>query len=120
VRSNGSGWREYIDLEHNICYSPANHWNALTDGNWKYVFHALDGEEQLFHLSSDPHELTDLAGDAGYEGELRRWRGRLIEHFAERGEPFLKNGKLGLRPEGMAHSPNFPHISPWGESARMG
>jgi hypothetical protein len=48
---------------------------------------------------------------------LRRWRGRLIAHFAERGAPFLKNGKLGLRPEGMAHSLNFPHTSAWGESA---
>jgi arylsulfatase A-like enzyme len=108
VRTQGSGWREYIDLEHNICYSPENHWNALTDGRWKYIFHALNGEEQLFHVEADPHELNDLAGDTRHEGELRRWRNRLIEHFVERGEPFLKNGKLGLRPEGMMTSPLFP------------
>ena len=108
VRNDGRGWREYIDLEHNICYSPSNHWNALTDGKWKYIFHAPDGEEQLFHLENDPHELHDLAGDTSHESQLRLWRGRLIDHFAERGEPFLKNGKLGLRPEGMPHSPNFP------------
>lgn len=110
VRSNGEGWREYIDLEHDVCYSPRNHWNALTDGRWKYIFHALDGEEQLFHLERDPHELEDLAGDAGHGAELREWRGRLVAHFAERGEPFLKNGELAARPKGMLRSPNYPGI----------
>jgi len=32
VRNQGKGWREHIDLEHNVCYNPDNHWNALTDG----------------------------------------------------------------------------------------
>lgn len=108
VRSNGKGWREYIDLEHDFCYSLQNHWNALTDGHWKYIFHAYDGQEQLFHLDSDPHELHDLAGDVARQPELRLWRGRLIEHFAERGEPFIENGRLGLRPKPMMRGPNFP------------
>jgi arylsulfatase A-like enzyme len=105
---NPGGWREYIDLEHNICYSPENHWNALTDGRWKYIFHALHGEEQLFDLEHDPYELEDLAADRRYDAELRRWRQRLIEHFSERGEPFLRNGRLVPRPEGMTCSPHFP------------
>ena len=108
VKGGGAGWREFIDLEHNICYSPGNHWNALTDGRWKYIFHARDGEEQLFHLEKDPQELMDLAGDGAHSGELRRWRSRLLAHFEERGEPFLKNGNLGLRPESMMTSPLFP------------
>lgn len=44
------GWRPWIDLEHNVCCSASNHWNALTDGRQKYIFHARDGEEQLFDL----------------------------------------------------------------------
>ena len=36
------------------------------------------------------------------------WRQRLIDRFSERGEPFLKNGKLALRPKGLMLSPNFP------------
>ena len=36
-------WRPWIDLEHDICYAPENHWNALTDGKWKFIFHARDG-----------------------------------------------------------------------------
>ena len=108
VETNGKGWREYIDLEHDVCYSPENHWNALTDGRWKYIFHAFNGDEQLFHLDNDPHELQDLAGEATHIGELLRWRQRLVEHLGERGEPFVKNGKLGLRPEGMLTGPSFP------------
>ncbi len=111
VKSGGAGWREFIDLEHDICYDRANHWNALTDGRSKYIFHALDGEEQLFDLEQDPHELTDLAPLTGYEAELRRWRQRMVAHFEERGEPFLRNGKLAPRPESMAHSPLFPRNS---------
>ena len=108
VRSGGSGWREYIDLEHNVCYSPDNHWNALTDGRSKYIFHARDGAEQFFNLERDPHEINDLAGDTAFGAEVRRWRQRMIDHFAERGAPFLVSGRLGLRPESMMTSPNFP------------
>jgi arylsulfatase A-like enzyme len=108
IRNDGRGWREWIDLEHNICYNPSNHWNGLTDGRWKYIFHAQDGEEQLFHLEEDPLELTDLASDARHEATLRRWRGRLVEHLSERGNEFVANGKLALRPKGKMLSPHFP------------
>ena len=108
VRGGGAGWREYIDLEHNICYSPDNHWNALTDGHWKYIFHARDGAEQLFDLDRDPHELDDVGPDPRHGSELRRWRGRLLKHFEERDAPFLVNGRLGLRPESQMTSPHFP------------
>ncbi len=103
-----ASWREYIDLEHDICYSPGNHWNGLTDGRWKYIFHARDGHEQLFNLQRDPNELTDLASDAGHDSELRRWRGRLLTHLEERGAPYVVNGRIGLRPEGQLYSPNYP------------
>ncbi len=108
IRNNGKGWREYIDLEHNICYSPDNHWNALTDGRQKYIFHARDGAEQLFDLRTDPHELEDHSADATHAADLSRWRQRLIDHLSERGAPFVRNGRLGLRPEGMMTSPLFP------------
>jgi arylsulfatase A-like enzyme len=108
VRQRGEGWREYIDLEHNITYSPENHWNGLSDGRTKYIFHARDGEEQLFDLAADPQELVDLAGDAAQGERLRLWRGRMVEHLAERGEDFVKGGKLALRPKGLLTSPRFP------------
>ena len=39
---------------------------------------------------------------------VQQWRGRLVAHFEERGEPFLKNGQLAPRPDRMLYSPNYP------------
>ena len=65
------------------------------------------GEEQLFDLR-DRAEISDLAGDAAHAGELRRWRGRMVDHLSERGEKWVKGGKLALRPENMMTGVNFP------------
>lgn len=110
VTGQGDPWREYVDLEHDICYSPANHWSALTDGRMKYIFHARDGEEQLFNLEEDPGEERDLAGEAVYTEALRAWRSRLIAHLEARGEEWVKDGKLCFRPTSILHSPNYPGI----------
>jgi choline-sulfatase len=112
VKTKGEGWREYIDLEHDICYSAANHWNGLTDGKWKYLYHAMDGEEQLFHLEQDPNELRDLVGIPEHEAQLELWRGRLVAHLEERGPTWVRKGKLIPRPQGMVLSPNFPGYAP--------
>ncbi|MBM3333070.1 arylsulfatase [Candidatus Sumerlaeota bacterium] len=111
ARGNLSSWRKYIDLEHDICYGPENHWSALTGGRTKYIFNCWSGEEQLFDLEHDPHELNDLAGDASHQGQLREWRERLVAHLAPRGERFVRNGKLMLRRESNLYSPNFPGCS---------
>ncbi|MEN6532224.1 MAG: sulfatase/phosphatase domain-containing protein, partial [Bryobacteraceae bacterium] len=108
TRGRTEGWRPWIDLEHDVCYAPENHWNALTDGRFKYIFHARDGEEQLFDLEHDPAEMVDLAGDPAHQATLRTWRGRMIEHLSVRGERFVANGKLALRPERYLYSPYYP------------
>jgi arylsulfatase A-like enzyme len=102
VRSSGE-WREYIDLEHDVCYSPTNHWNALTDGRRKYIFHAQTGAEQFFDLERDPHELTERTGP-----ELAVWRERLVKHLTVRGREWVLDGKLLARPNRQLYSPNFP------------
>jgi len=108
ARGKSDDWREYIDLEHNVCYGVTNHWNGLTDGKWKYIFHAYDGEEQLFHLQADPHELHNLAAAPEHAKTLELWRARLVAHLAERGENWVKDGKLQVRKQGTMFSPNFP------------
>lgn len=108
VRGKADGWRPWIDLEHDVCYAPENHWNALTDGRWKYIYHALDGQQQLFDLAADPCELNDLASDPAHAATLRLWRSRLVEHFAERGAPFLANGDLVPRPQRLLYGPHYP------------
>jgi arylsulfatase len=102
------GWRPFIDLEHGICYSPQNHWNALTDGREKYIYHAYDGAEQFFDLLRDPKELNDLASDPESAARVAGWRNRMIAHLSPRGEAWVKNGGLVPRPQNMPTSPNFP------------
>jgi len=106
VRGETGGWRPWLDLEHGRCYGPENHWNALTDGRWKYIYHAHLGEEQLFDLENDPHELVDLAQTNA--AETATWRQRMIEHLSVRGEQFVKDGKLVVREESLLYGPNYP------------
>jgi arylsulfatase A-like enzyme len=101
-------WRDHIDLEHGVCYSQENNWNGFTDGKTKYNYHAFHGEEQLFRLDQDPHELHDLSGDPAASAELRKWRQRLVDHLSVRGDNWVKNGKLQTRTEPIPRSPNFP------------
>lgn len=103
-----NGWREYLELEHDVCYSPTVHWNALTDGHVKYIFHAYDGQEQLFNLDDDPYECNDLASNSAHGNLLRQWRARMVKELAPRGEAYVKNGALALRRERMPLSPNYP------------
>lgn len=108
IRGKTEGWRKFIDLEHDICYGKNNHWSALTDGKWKYIYHAMDGEEQLFDLGNDPAEVTDLAGDTAHTATLQQWRSRLVEYLEPRGVEWVKNGKLVPRPQSIKLSPNYP------------
>ena len=111
VRGKTADWRKYIDLEHGACYSPENHWNALTDGRQKYIFFTRSGEEQFFDLDKDPGEVYNLSSDPVYQNQVREWRGRLVNYLAERGEHFVKDGKLMLRPDADIYSPNYPGCS---------
>ncbi|MGQ9729860.1 MAG: arylsulfatase [Candidatus Zipacnadales bacterium] len=108
VRGNASGWREAIDLEHARCYWPENQWTGLTDGNYKYIYYAPTGQQELFDLRNDPGELHNLAQNPAYAALVGEWRRRMIEHLAERGEPYVMNGDLGLRPQAMLTGPNYP------------
>ena len=108
VAKDGAGWREWIDLEHDVCYAPENQWNALTDGREKYIFHAREGEEMLFDVAADPHEMKNLAGDAGHSERLAKWRGRLTAELEKRGEHFVKGGRLATRSKPFLYSPQYP------------
>ena len=66
---------------------------------------------QLFDLENDPAELDDLAPLPAHEAELRRWRQRLVAHLAERGDEWVKGGRLVPRPRSIPHSPNYPGCS---------
>jgi arylsulfatase A-like enzyme len=105
VRGKTEGWREWLDLEHGVCYDNANQWTALTDGRWKYIFHGYTGEEQLFDLTKDRAELHNRTDDAE---RLRLWRGRMIAHLEARGDAWVKGGKLATREKMVQYSPLYP------------
>lgn len=105
-------WRKYIDLEHATCYSPANYWCALTDGKQKYVWRFHTGEEELFDLEKDPQELKNVAGEKKYKAQLLEWREAMVKHLSERGEEFVKDGKLRVLKRTVLYSPLFPDKKP--------
>jgi choline-sulfatase len=107
VRAKTKNWRPFIDMEHSMCYSK-DHWNALTDGKFKYIYYAYDGREQLFELVDDPGELHDLAHESAHKNVLHEWRLNMVKHLSERGEQFVSNGKLALRKRRLLYSPNHP------------
>jgi choline-sulfatase len=112
VRGETSGWRPYLDLEHDICYDKTNNWNALTDGRWKYIFNVFDGSQELFDLRNDPGEIENLASDPAYARTIKMWRQRLIKHLSERDERFVANGEPVLRSERVMYSTHYPGKPP--------
>jgi len=106
VRGNTKDWRRFIDLEHSMCYNK-DHWNALTDGNFKYIYYAYDGREEFFDLTGDPDELHNLFAEPAHKNTLRQWRQRMIEHLSERGEQFVSGGKLAIRKNECSTHPIF-------------
>mmetsp|Transcript_123280 Transcript_123280/g.348352 ORF Transcript_123280/g.348352 Transcript_123280/m.348352 type:complete len:528 (+) Transcript_123280:129-1712(+) len=111
LRGGGKKWRSWIDMEHNVyCGGQMdNHWNALTDGHVKYIFHASDASETFFNLTADPQETRDLAADNRYEEAIKLWRGRMVQQFETegRGGVWVKDGKL-MRRKPCGFSPNWP------------
>jgi len=107
---NPGPWRQWIDMEHAMVYNATNHWSGLTDGKMKYVFRAMDGQEQLFNLTADPYEEVEVSGVAAYASVLKLWRSRLVQQFEHegRGHEWVRNGKLMHRRKSQTYSPHFP------------
>lgn len=112
MRGERKLWRKYIDLEHATCYSEDNYWCALTDGKLKYIWRFHTGEEELFDLEKDPHELKNVSGEVSYRKLLLELRAAMAEHLSERGEEFVKDGRLQVLKRTILYSPMFPDENP--------
>lgn len=115
-------WRAHLDLEHSTVYNETNHWNALFNGEMKYIFNAFypDGhamQNQLFNLSADPHELQDLSRSANpvHVAEVQKWRSTMAAQFLEEGRDeygfVTADGKLLQRTKPLGTSPNYPRVN---------
>jgi len=101
-------WRKVLDLEHAQIYWKGNSWVALTDGRYKYIYFTLTGEQQLFDLDEDPHEMNNLADVIRNASLLSQWRQCMIEHLSIRGDHWVKDGDLCIQSEAVYYSPHFP------------
>ncbi|MGM9760359.1 MAG: arylsulfatase [Parabacteroides sp.] len=108
LKGETEGWRRWIDLEHATCYSAHNYWCALTDGKLKYIWFLHTGEEQLFDLVKDPQETTDQSKNRQYRKSLETLRQAMVDHLSERGEEWVKEGKLQIRSTTQLYSPHYP------------
>ena len=108
IEGKKKGWRKILDMEHGECYWKENSWTGLTDHRYKYIYYSVTGEEQLFDLVKDPGEEKNLASLSHYKNTLERWRQKMVVHLAERGEEWVKDGKLVIREENVVYSPNYP------------
>lgn len=91
ARGNAASWRRYIHGEH-VAFGQSVQW--VTDGREKYIWFSGRGIEQYFDLTTDPHEETDLAGEASCADRVAVWRNRLVEELADRPEGFVQDGRL--------------------------
>lgn len=107
----GKKWRKMLDLEHSQIYEPDNAWQALTDGRYKYIYFTLTGEEQLFDLKNDPGEQSELSNNKKNEHLIQSWRAKMVQHLAERGEEWVKDGKLIVQKKSPNFGVNFPGYS---------
>jgi hypothetical protein len=95
-------------MEHATCYEKENYWCALTNAKIKYIWFFNTGEEQLFDLTNDPHELNNLSKDTKYNKVLLQWRQYMTDHLAVRGEPYIKDGKLATLEKTILTGTNYP------------
>jgi arylsulfatase len=108
IRGRTRKWRRVLDLEHAQIYWQGNSWIALTDGRHKYIYFTLTGEQQLFDLDNDPHEMNNLAENAAHAELVGQWRKRMVEHVSIRGEAWVKDGDLTIQKKPVYYSPHFP------------
>lgn len=108
IKNEKVEWRSYIGLEHASTYFENNYWAAVTDGKRKYIWYFFTGQEQFFNLEDDAQEKSNLIVKEAYQKQIENWRNHLIDYLAERGDGFVRNGKLVLRKENKTYSPNYP------------
>ncbi len=62
----------------------------------------------MFDLVNDPKELHNAVHDKKFQKKLKEMRAAMVEHLSERGDGFVKDGKLVVRKNTMLYSPNYP------------
>jgi arylsulfatase A-like enzyme len=93
VSAGCRGWREYLHGEHT---SQQGNFSTqfIVTRNEKYIWFSNTGEEMLFNLKDDPHELINLAKAEEYSENLAGLRTLLIKELEAREEGYSDGKKL--------------------------
>ncbi len=67
---------------------------AITDGTWKYMWYPEGGQEQLFNLAEDPHELRNLAESEEYREKCLELHRELVIRDQARSGQFSDGDRL--------------------------
>jgi choline-sulfatase len=62
----------------------------IRQGRWKYIAYPAAGQEQLFDLQADPHELRNLAADPEQAARKKELRALLRQWLTEQGDAVAK------------------------------
>lgn len=81
LRDPGSNWN-HISLTH--LGEPGSY--GLSAKDWRYI-HYAGGDEELYHIATDPYEWTNLASDPDHQSKLEELRALAPNSFAPLKEP---------------------------------
>jgi len=80
-------WRNADMSRRDSLFTVFMHWQrAVRDDRWKLIAYPHLGYLQLFDLSRDPHETTNLIDQPAHAGEVRRLQGLMREWQARLGD----------------------------------
>ena len=74
---------ERVFFEHKYAYWGEHPYRGVRTREWKYVEYMTGEGEELYHVSANPGEMDNLAGDPDHENHRRRLR-ELVEAWWDR------------------------------------
>ncbi len=94
LRDDASGWTDeaYAEMQgQRFAYQQRVLWRD----RWKYVFNTFD-EDELYDLTTDPHELRNLAGDPTCRPVLESIAGRMWQKIRETDDWNMLQAQYGM------------------------
>lgn len=74
-----------VFFEHNFAYWGHHPYRGVRTPEWKYVEYLADDTAELYHLSTDPHEMRNLYPDPDHEAITVRLQDELEEWWTSTG-----------------------------------
>jgi choline-sulfatase len=82
-----ASWKDRAVSEY-YAHNTSSGYAMLRSGEWKYVYHTVidkdhPAEHELYNLSSDPQEFTNLAGDSKHKAHIEAMHQALCKEIGE-------------------------------------